>query len=93
MMHQSTSEIRKVIQLVELQEFASQLGMDYRDNKVIDKWIEDGHAQLFAEHFDKVKGDISAHCHARCGSTCQDDPMKCKLRQIVHTLMRDKRNW
>jgi hypothetical protein len=76
-----------------LEEFAKLNRLDYKDNEAVYRWVEEGHAAKFAEHFSKVQDDIAAHCLARCGLLCKGDPHKCKLRKELHTLMKDKLDW
>jgi hypothetical protein len=86
-------KMRKVLQLVEMQEFAKHLGYSEVTNEVIDLWISEGHAALFDKHFRAMRPEVLHQCQLKCGDYCKGDPSKCKLRHKLHKVMKDKRNW
>lgn len=91
--HPNTKRLRMVLQLVELMEFAQLKHLAYKSNKVIFRWVDEGHAALFDEHFAKVQSDIVAHCLENCGEHCKGDPRQCPLKKQLHALMKDKKEW
>jgi hypothetical protein len=86
-------QIKAVLQTVELMEYAEMLGLDFRDNETVYRWIEEGHAAKFSEHFDACKDDITAHCASECGQACKGDPFSCPLKRELHALLKDSADW